>query len=120
MAVDGFGFSIMGIIVILFIVVIGMTIFGFIIYAIVSSTKQRVKNDASPKITCLAEVVNKRQNVRGDHSRTYYFVTFELDSGERIEFSINGEESGMLVDGDKGEITFQGTRFLGFERKRSI
>ena len=27
-----------------------------------------------------------------------------------------GHEFGMLVEGDRGKLTFQGTRYLGFER----
>ena len=29
---------------------------------------------------------------------------------------VTGQEYGMLVEGDKGYLTFQGTRYLGFER----
>jgi len=29
---------------------------------------------------------------------------------------MTGQEYGMLVEGDKGNLTFQGTRYLGFER----
>ncbi|MCD7839604.1 MAG: DUF2500 domain-containing protein [Erysipelotrichaceae bacterium] len=47
-------------------------------------------------------------------STTYYYVTFELSSGDRMEFSVKGREYGMLVEGDKGQLTFQGTRYLGF------
>lgn len=119
MAVEGIGFSFMGIIVLLFIGAIGLGIFGVVIYAIVSSTKQKVKNDHSPRVTSSAKIVNKRQKVRGEQSRTFYYATFEFDSGDRMEFSVEGEESGMLVEGDIGQLTFQGTRFIGFDRSRS-
>ena len=33
-----------------------------------------------------------------------------------MELRMNGYEYGMLVEGDKGKLTFQGTRYLGFER----
>ena len=35
-------------------------------------------------------------------SRTDYFVTFEVESGDRMEFEVNGQASGMLVEGDDG------------------
>ena len=50
-------------------------------------------------------------------SSTSYYVTFEVDSGDRIEFSMSGSEYGMLIEGDAGTLNFQGTRYLGFERK---
>ena len=41
---------------------------------------------------------------------------FEVESGDRMEFSVYGEEYGMLAEGDEGKLTFQGSRYLGFER----
>lgn len=47
---------------------------------------------------------------------TTYYVTFQVDSGDRMELSVSGSEYGMLVDGDRGKLSFQGTRYLSFER----
>ena len=74
----------------------------------------------------------KRQNtthhnepVGGDTSGTHgyhtttstsYYVTFEVESRDRMEFSVYGKEYGMLAEGDEGKLTFQGSRYLGFER----
>ena len=35
-----------------------------------------------------------------------------------MELLIPREEYGMLVEGDQGSLTFQGTRYLGFQRRR--
>ncbi len=91
-------------------------------------------NNHSPQLTVAATVVSKRMNVshhrhtnagditgaHGYHttSTTYYYVTFEFDSGDRMEFSVKGSEYGMLVEGDTGNLCFQGTRYLSFERDR--
>ena len=48
---------------------------------------------------------------------TTYYVTFEVKSGDRMELPVQGHEYGMLVEGDFGELSFQGTRYLGFERR---
>ena len=48
---------------------------------------------------------------------TTYYVTFEVASGDRMELRLQGHEYGLIVEGDRGELTFQGTRFLGFTRK---
>ena len=37
-----------------------------------------------------------------------------------MEFSVYGEEYGMLAEGDEGKLTFQGSRYLGFERLLKI
>lgn len=47
---------------------------------------------------------------------TSYYVTFQVESGDRMELQVNGSEYGMLVEGDHGKLSFQGTRYLGFER----
>ena len=34
-----------------------------------------------------------------------------------MEFAIRGTEYGLLAEGDRGKLTFQGTRYLGFQRQ---
>lgn len=103
-----------GLIFILFIV--------FFVWAIVSNVRQWTKNNASPRLTVDAQVVTKRTSVHGggehSHASTSHYVTFEVDSGDRMELPVTGPEYGMLVEGDQGRLTFQGTRYLGFERQR--
>ncbi len=48
---------------------------------------------------------------------TTYFVTFQVDSGDRMELPVGGYEFGMLAEGDRGKLSFQGTRYLGFQRQ---
>lgn len=102
-------------------------IFGMFVLTVVRSISQWNKNNHSPRLTVDATVVTKRTNVSrhhhhngvgaGHHSTsTSYYVTFEVESGDRIELSMAGHEFGLLVDGDRGKLTFQGTRYLGFER----
>lgn len=51
-------------------------------------------------------------------SSTRYYVTFEVESGDRIELFMDDMEYGMLAEGDRGKLSFQGTHFLGFRRIR--
>ena len=78
-------------------------------------------------MTVSATVVAKRTNVSRHHhneanghhhssTSTTYYVTFQVESGDRMELRMTGQEYGMLVEGDEGRLTFQGTRYLGFER----
>ena len=54
--------------------------------------------------------------MRHNAHSTAYYATFQFDSGDRMEFAIDGAEYGMLAEGDAGQLTFQGTRYLGFVR----
>ena len=85
------------------------------------------RNNHSPRLTVPATVVAKRTNVsrhrhgganghHHHHTSTSYYVTFQVESGDRMELHLAGHEYGLLVEGDRGNLSFQGTRFLGFER----
>ena len=91
-------------------------VFGLILSTLFKSIKQDHKNSNSPRITSEAEVVTKRTKVWGDPSHTVYFATFQFESGDRLELEIPHNQFGYLVEGDKGKLTFQGTRFVSFER----
>ena len=67
----------------------------------------------SPRITTYAKLIDKRNHVFSE--RSHYYGTFELDSGDRIELRLPREQSGLLVIGDEGYLTFQGDRFLSLE-----
>ena len=120
----GYGFDMFSIMFsIVFIIVIGM----FVVTAI-KGIGQWNKNNNSPRLTVPAIVVAKRTNVshhnhagtNGHHhhsTSTTYYVTFQVESGDRMELHLSGHEFGMLVEGDKGKLSFQGTRYLGFERQ---
>lgn len=102
----------------IFIMAVGVFIIGFILYAIFSNVKQGIKNNQSPLLTVPVQVVSKRMHVQGDHSHTTYFVTFEVQSGDRMELKVDGSEYGMLVEQDLGLLSFQGTRYVSFERTK--
>ncbi len=98
-------------------------VFGMIIYTMIREMKRERKNDQSPRLTVSATVVTKREELRRYGSqngagriRTQYYVTFQVSSGDRMELPVEGYQYGMMVEGDRGDLTFQGTRFLNFER----
>ncbi len=107
--------------ILIFFIVISM-----FVYNIFNSINTWHTNNHSLRLTVEATVVSKRTQTDYHHqnmnntatfsSTTYYYVTFEVASGDRMEFSVKGKEYGMLAEGDKGNLTFQGTRYLGFER----
>lgn len=100
---------------IFFIAVFGIFIVTFA-GVFIKSAKQNRVNRASPTLDVRAKAAAKRMEVRGDHSHTYYYVTFEVASGDRMEFAVEGSDYGMIVEGDIGDLTFKGNEFLGFKR----
>lgn len=90
------------------------------------------KNNQSPRLTVDAVIVSKRTDVHhhrhanagdasGAHgfhttSSTTYYICFQVESGDRMELHVNGSEYGLLAEGDRGRLSFQGTRYVGFER----
>lgn len=50
-------------------------------------------------------------------SSTWYYVTFQFDSGDRMELPVNAFQYGMMAEGDYGQLTFQGTRCIDFKRQ---
>ena len=100
---------------IMFCVVFALVVF-IIGGTIVQNLKQRHKDDNSPRVSSEATIVAKRTHVRGDHAHTTYYATFQFESGDRLELMIPYNQFGYLVEGDRGKLTFQGTRFLSFER----
>ncbi len=94
--------------------------FVMFFFVLGKSIRQSVKNNHSPRLTVDARVVTKRmQNgyYNGNHRHpSAYYVTFEVNSGDRMELSMTGEEYGLLAEGDVGKLSFQGTRYLDFTR----
>lgn len=121
-----------GIFEIMFMLIFFMIIAAFIAVAFRGFGEWN-RNNQSPRLTTDATVTAKRTKVsvhqeanagditgaHGYHTlnSTTYYVTFRVESGDRMEFCVPGKEYGMLAEGDTGKLMFQGTRYLGFERE---
>lgn len=120
----GFGmFGIMSFIVPVFFIFV----FSVIIFTIVKGISQWNYNNHQPVLTVDAKVITKRTHTSRHHhandtvshsSSTSYYVTFEVESGDRMEFHVPDREFGLLAEGDLGKLTFQGTRYHRFDRIR--
>ena len=105
-----------------------ITILAIFLITAIKGLLEWNKNNHSPRLSVAAKVVSKRINVSRRHHRTgtgnhhhhhtytHYYATFQVDSGDRVEFSVSGDEYGLLCEGDLGTLSFQGTRYLGFDR----
>ena len=70
-----------------------VVVFMFIAFAFVQVISTWNKNNHSPRLTVPAVVVAKLEKIH-----------------------VLGTEYGMLAEGDSGRLSFQGTRYLSFER----
>lgn len=82
-----------------------------VLIGLVKGIAQWNKNNHSPRLTVSATVASKRTQVTHNHhndaaggmymtSSTLYYVTFQVESGDRMELSVGGGEYGMLAEGD--------------------
>lgn len=89
---------------------------------IIKNIGQFIENENSPVLTVPALIVDMRRKTHHHHSNGHhhhshsYHVTFEVENGERMELRVNRNEYNQLNVGDRGMLTYQGTRYKGFER----
>lgn len=95
---------------------------------LIRSIREWNQNNHAPRLTVPATIVAKRINVSRHHhnnaagvghhtsTSTTYYVTFQVESGDRMELTLAGHQYGLMIEGDRGQLTFQGTRFLDFQR----
>ena len=94
----------------IFFVIVFVFILGVFIVTIGKGIGEWNKNNHSPRLTVNATVVAKRGHVSHHHNSsnssihsstsTTYYVTFQVESGDRMELHVSGSEFGMLVEGD--------------------
>ena len=111
--------------------IIFVMVFGMIIFQFVTGIGTWHKNNQSPRLSVSATIVAKRESIThhshanagdlsGTHgyhstSSTSYYVTFQVESGDRMELRVSRSEYGLLAERNQGNLSFQGTRYLGFE-----
>lgn len=99
-------------------------IFSMVIYIFIKNARSDAAVRKSPRLTVPATIVSKRTAIRHHTDSTInimtYYITFEFESGDRLELKASGENFGLLVEGDHGKVTFQGNLLLGFERDGSL
>ena len=100
-----------------------VVLFFILFFAVLTKNiAQWIKNENSPRLTVPAQIVDKQRkthhhHANGHHHHTHsYHVTFQVASGDRMELKVGRSEYDMLIVGDSGRVSFQGTRYLGFEQ----
>lgn len=91
-------------------------VFGTVIFRAVKGIGKWSYNNTQPVLTVDAALVSKRTDVTSGmsglndngmhhhHTYTTCFITFEVESGDRMEFELREEEYGLLAEGDKGRL----------------
>lgn len=112
----------------IFIGIIFVIVIGSILISVFKGVGEWQKNEQSPKLSVPAVVTSKRMDVTKrsnmhHHNDTHHHHsssthTFEFESGDRSEFHVSVKEYGLLSEDDSGVLSFQGTRYLGFERNK--
>lgn len=94
---------------------------GGFLYVIVRGIGIWMGNNASEVVTRAVTVIDKRTEVWGgsgeSSANTDYYVTYEMDDQSRVELPVRADRYGLMVVGDQGELTYQGTRFKEFHRR---
>ena len=104
------------IVVFVIIFILFLTVF---VLVLVRGVRQAHRNNQSPVLVIEALVVSKRQHISRtyEHLSTSYYATFDAETGSRMELELSATDFGLLAEGDRGRLTFQGTRYLGFQRR---
>jgi ribosomal protein L40E len=101
----------------------GFVFLGLLVFkvggSLLKSLDERNRNESAPVLTSEARVAAKRTDVvgRGKSYGTQHYATFELPAGQRVELELGGDEYGQLAEGDRGELRYQGSWYLGFLRR---
>lgn len=73
------------------------------------------RDSRAPRLTVPAGVVSLRVGRRLKRASDHY-ATFRVESGDCIELCVPGRDFAYLSEGDSGRLTFQGRRYVSFER----
>lgn len=97
-------------------VLLGLFFISLIVFLAIRK-KQNDENNAQPIQRMMAKIVDKQKLDPG----TIAFETwtlFETEIGARVR--LVGKANNDYVVGDQGELTWQGSRLISFERKTTV
>lgn len=103
--------------------IIFLIVFSIIVFSVTKGLSEWSNNNQSPEQKVKAKVIGKRTAIRGGgESRAYslYYITFQVEEGDRMELKVKDNDYGMIIEGDRGELIFQGSRFLGFHLDSAV
>ena len=100
---------------------------AIVLIVVLRRKKEDAANNAAPVQNVQTRIISKRTETEGMAGMEYggmlttkHYVTFEAPDGSRLELPVQGDQFGILAEGDTGVLAFQGSRFLNFERRLEI
>ncbi|GAS82255.1 unknown protein [Paenibacillus amylolyticus] len=78
--------------------VVFVLLIGIVLLSMGKEVRRWGRNNSEPLLTVPSRITSRRmkmsqsQTEPGSTARTLYYVTFEVESGDRLEFKVNGEE----------------------------
>ncbi len=99
-------------IILVLLLIIG--IFAAGLFAMTAMREMAIKKmgSRSPRLTMGAEVAEKQEDGSGS-----FRIIFQTEGGEQINLSVRKSEYNRLSVGDRGRLTWQGTRYVTFDRE---
>jgi hypothetical protein len=101
-------------------------VIGGITYQQIQKMRVSARNDSLPILTTRATLVSKRKDVIAQPPginpknqiapSTTFFASFRLPEGQTVEVQVDNVQFAALTEGEAGQLTYQGTRFLGFAK----
>ncbi len=97
--------------------IFGLLIFLGVLTAVIIIVFKTISSRSGEETVSRAVVRSKRTHITGsEHAFTYYYATFELEGGERVELNVGGSAYGALAEGDIGLLKRKGRVFVDFTR----
>jgi len=93
---------------------LGIVFVGMFFSIFFKAHAENEKNSGMPVEKKHAKIVTKRYVM--DSPKLGSLILFEFDDGSRKEISVNAQAASIIAENDTGIVTYQGTKFIGFER----
>lgn len=109
-----------------FLPVIVFVVVGVLTFVFVQLLLNWNLNNGAPRLTVNAIVVSKREELIYQHHQEphhmmhtmEHYVTFQVESGDRMELHVAEGDFHTLYESDYGKLTFQGKKYISFNRVR--
>ena len=93
-------------------------------YLLIKAESRRLKNNKAPEITVKAKLIKKfvtDDNIQYTdfHMRDskVLYGTFLPENGESLTVTMSSTQFGSIQEGDAGELTYQGTKMVEFQKE---
>ncbi len=92
-----------------------LTAIIFLLVCLRILARKHAENDEKPILTVPVRLIKKKDIYMGDH-RHQFLLFFLTEDEELLEFNMSQFEWDWYNEGDLGNLTYQGFRFIKFER----